>query len=83
VFNPLKNIKIKVNTSNNKIIKIMYLSFGIFFIVIGTLGLIIPIMPGFIFIIPGIYCLAKASNRLHTWMRGHRHIGKYFHKHDS
>jgi hypothetical protein len=83
VFNPLKNVKIKVNTSNNKFIKIMYLSFGIFFIVIGTLGLIIPILPGFLFLIPGVYCLSKASNRLHNWMRYHRHIGKYFHKHDS
>jgi uncharacterized protein len=83
VFNPFKDIKIKVIPSNNKIIKVMYLSLGIFFVVIGTLGLIIPIMPGFIFLIPGAYCLAKASTRLHNRMKGHRHIGKYFHKHDG
>jgi uncharacterized protein len=83
VFNLLKNLKIKVIPSNNKFIKVMYLSLGIFFVVIGTLGLIIPILPGLIFIIPGAYCLAKASTRLHNRMKGHRHIGKYFHKHDN
>jgi uncharacterized protein len=83
VFNPLKNIKIRVIPSNNKIVKVIYLSFGIFFVVIGSLGLIIPIMPGFIFLIPGAYCLAKASNRMHNWMKEHKHIGKYFHKHDK
>lgn len=83
MFNPLKNLKIKVITSDNKFVKIMYLSLGIFFIALGTLGLILPIMPGFIFLIPGAYFLAKASNRLHNWMKDHKHIGKYFHKHDS
>ena len=83
MFNSLKNIKIKVNTSDNKTIKIIYLSLGIFFVVIGTIGLIVPILPGFLFLIPGAYFLAKASNRLHNWMKEHRHIGKYFHKHDS
>jgi uncharacterized protein len=83
VFNPFKNLKIKVITSDNKFVKIMYLSLGIFFVVIGALGLIIPVLPGLLFIFPGIYCLAKASNRLHNWMKEHKHIGKYFHKHDS
>jgi uncharacterized membrane protein YbaN (DUF454 family) len=81
VFNPFKKLKIKVIPSSNKFIKIIYLSLGIFFVIIGALGLIIPIMPGFIFLIPGAYFLAKASTRLHNWMRMHRHIGKYFHKH--
>ena len=83
MYNPIKNIKIKVIPSNNKIIKIMYLGFGIFFVVIGTLGLVIPILPGLLFLIPGAYCLAKASSRLHNWMKDHRHIGKYFHKHEQ
>jgi uncharacterized protein len=83
VFNPFKNVKIKVIPSNNKIIKVIYLALGIFFVIIGTLGLIIPIMPGFIFLIPGAYFLAKSSTRLHNRMKGHKHIGKYFHKHDS
>lgn len=83
MFNPFKNVKIKVIPSNNKIIKVIYLGLGIFFVVIGALGLIIPFLPGFLFIIPGIYCLAKASTRLHNRMKGHKHIGKYFHKHDS
>ena len=83
MFNPFKNIKIKVIPSDNKIIKVIYLCLGIFFVVVGALGLIIPIMPGFIFLIPGAYFLAKASTRLHNRMKGHRHIGKYFHKHDG
>lgn len=82
MFNPFKNVKIKVNPSKNKIIKIMYLGFGIFFVVIGTLGLVIPILPGLLFLIPGAYCLAKSSTRLHNRMKDHRHIGKYFHKHE-
>ena len=83
MFKPFKNLKIKVIPSNNKFIKFMYLSLGIFFVIIGMLGLIIPVMPGFIFLIPGAYFLAKASTRLHDRMRRHKHIGKYFHKHEG
>ena len=37
---------------------------AIFLILLGIIGLILPIMPGWIFLIPGILLLAKVSRRV-------------------
>ena len=37
---------------------------AIFLILLGIIGLILPIMPGWIFLIPGILILAKVSRRV-------------------
>lgn len=75
----LKGRKLRVKPSTNKIYKVIYLSLGLGFTFLGILGFILPILPGFLFLIPGIYFLAKSSTRLHNWMKKHKHIGKYFH----
>jgi len=53
--------------------------FGILLILVGIVGLILPIMPGWVFIIPGLVILADhfpPIHRLLTWAKtkveGHR-----------
>jgi uncharacterized membrane protein YbaN (DUF454 family) len=52
--------------------KIFRLVAGVFLLVIGLLGLILPIMPGWIFIIPGLVILGEyfpPVQRLVHWAR--------------
>jgi uncharacterized membrane protein YbaN (DUF454 family) len=44
--------------------KAMLLSLGIFLVLVGIIGLVLPILPGYIFIFAGITFCAKSSNRI-------------------
>jgi len=41
---------------------------GVVLILIGVVGLVLPVMPGWIFIIPGV-AMATAGTRLGDWLR--------------
>jgi len=48
------------------------LGIGVFLVVIGIIGLILPIMPGWIFLIPGLIILGErfpAIHRLLEWAK--------------
>ena len=52
--------------------KILRISAGVGLILVGIVGLILPIMPGWVFIIPGLVILAEYSpriKRLLDWAR--------------
>ena len=52
--------------------KVLRISAGIGLVLIGIVGLILPIMPGWVFIIPGLVILADHSpriKRLLEWAR--------------
>lgn len=52
--------------------KILRIATGVGFILIGIVGLIMPIMPGWIFIIPGLMILSEYSKtcaRLLAWVK--------------
>lgn len=44
--------------------KILRIAAGVGLVLIGVVGLIMPIMPGWIFIIPGLVILAEYSTRI-------------------
>jgi uncharacterized membrane protein YbaN (DUF454 family) len=50
---------------------------GIFLVVLGVLGLILPIMPGWVFLIPGLVILADyfpPIKRLVEWAKAKAHM---------
>ena len=52
--------------------KILRISTGVGLILVGIVGLLMPIMPGWVFIIPGLVILAeysKTAERLLNWAR--------------
>ena len=52
--------------------KILRIAAGVGLILIGIVGLIMPVMPGWIFIIPGLMILAeysKSARRLLDWLK--------------
>jgi uncharacterized membrane protein YbaN (DUF454 family) len=52
--------------------KILRIAAGVGLILIGIVGLIMPVMPGWVFIIPGLMILAehsKSARRLLDWLK--------------
>lgn len=53
----------------------LWLSLGIFFVLLGIIGALLPIMPTTIFLILAAGCFARSSPRLESWLMDHRHFG--------
>jgi uncharacterized protein len=68
----------KINSVSNKFAKLLYLGIGLVFLSIGIIGFLIPIFPGFIFLVPAVFFFAKSSSRLNRRIRKHRMYKKYF-----
>ncbi|HVO72452.1 MAG TPA: DUF454 family protein [Ignavibacteriaceae bacterium] len=71
----------KKAASKGGIKKILYLLMGFIFLILGILGAIFPIVPGFIFLIPAVLCFAKASKTFNNWIRNSKYFKKYFGEH--
>ena len=44
---------------------------GVFFILLGFVGLLLPVVPQVPFFIIGAICLMESSNRIKEWVKGH------------
>lgn len=47
--------------------------------VLGTAGIILPLLPTTPFLLLSAYLFAKSSQRWHDWLLNHKHLGKYIH----
>ncbi|SJZ36886.1 YbaN family protein [Anaerorhabdus furcosa] len=47
--------------------KIFYIVLGTIGLVLGAIGAVVPLMPAFPFLLLAAYCYAKSSKRLHNW----------------
>ena len=47
--------------------KVVYIAIALVCIMIGFAGLILPIIPGFLFLLGAVYCLSKVSRRFKNW----------------
>ncbi|MBK7965389.1 MAG: YbaN family protein [Bacteroidetes bacterium] len=55
--------------------KPIWITFGIIFVVVGIIGIILPLMPGLVFFILASFCFAKGSPKLLRKLLSHPHIG--------
>ena len=60
--------------------KILYLTLGILFLALGVVGLIIPIIPGVLFLMGAVYLLARGSRRVKAFADGHPKLRKMQHR---
>ena len=67
-----------MQSSKSLTAKLIWFIFGIIFLLLGLVGILFPIIPGFLFLIPAFYCFAKASSKIHDVLKRNRFIGKYF-----
>lgn len=55
----------------------LFLGFGLVLVVLGIIGLFLPVMPTTIFRILAAACFAKSNRRLEEWLVNHRHFGPH------
>ena len=57
--------------------RMLYCVAGHVFVVIGVLGIVLPVLPGTPFLLMASACYLRGSIRLHTWLHNHRFLGPY------
>lgn len=57
--------------------KFFYNTLGVLAVLLGILGIFLPLLPTTPFLLLASACFARGSVRLHRWLIGHRVFGKY------
>ena len=50
-------------------------SAGVIFLVVGAIGLVVPMMPGTVFLILAAWCFTRSSPRFESWLLTNRYLG--------
>lgn len=53
----------------------LFFAAGCVFVAIGVAGVILPLLPGTVFLIIAAACFARSSRRVETWLVDHPHLG--------
>ena len=56
--------------------RIVYFCLGWVMVALGVIGLVMPLMPGAVFLIVAAWCFARSSPRFEAWLLGHPTLGK-------
>ncbi|MEH2543193.1 MULTISPECIES: YbaN family protein [unclassified Bradyrhizobium] len=56
--------------------RIIYFSLGWVMVALGVIGLVMPLMPGTVFLIVAVACFARSSPRFEAWLLDHPTFGK-------
>jgi hypothetical protein len=59
------------------IVRVAYLITGLFALLLGGIGLFVPLLPTVPFVILAAFCFARSSSRLEQWLVGHQRFGPH------
>ena len=59
------------------LVRIVWTVAGTLFLAIGVAGVILPVLPGTVFLFIASFCYLRGSKRLHTWLMGHPVLGHH------
>jgi uncharacterized membrane protein YbaN (DUF454 family) len=62
---------------NNRIIRALWLSLGIVCLILGTVGMVLPILPTTPFLLAASACFCKSSERMNNWLLNNKWFGAY------
>ena len=78
------NEKDKINKRGNQndivqniVIRKLLIIAGTFFVVIGIIGIFLPILPTTPFLLLAAWCYARSSKRFYNWLINNKWFGKY------
>lgn len=55
----------------------LYFAAGWVFTALGIVGVILPLMPGTVFLILAAFCFSRSSPRFEAWLLGHPRLGPH------
>jgi len=55
--------------------RLLYLSLAWLFFIIGSIGVILPVLPTTPFMLLALWCFSKSSVRFHNWLYQHKFFG--------
>jgi len=67
----------------NLILRYLLITAGCSFVLLGVIGLFVPMMPGVVFLILAAWCFARSSERFHAALLNHRYLGPQIHSWQS
>jgi len=70
-------VSIEFKQSTNKIVKYILASLGLVCLILGILGIFIPLLPTTPFLLLSAALFMKSSTRLYNWLMNHKYLGKY------
>ncbi|AWB67720.1 DUF454 domain-containing protein [Saccharobesus litoralis] len=56
--------------------KICLIGLGFIFTFLGIVGFVVPLMPGFVFILLASFCFSRSSERFHEWLLNNPMFGE-------
>ena len=59
------------------LIRTLFLISGIFFVLLGIIGLLLPLVPTTPFLLVATFCFSRSSERLHQYLLNNRWFGHY------
>ena len=64
-------------TSNNKLVRVLFFIAGTITLVLGAVGIVLPVLPTTPFLLLALACYLRSSERMTSWMLNNRYFGKY------
>ncbi len=62
---------------HKEIIKLIYILLGTFFLIIGSIGIIVPGLPTTPFLLLTAFFYIRSSKKLYDWLLNHKFLSKY------
>lgn len=67
-------------------VRLLWLLVGLLCVIVGALGIVLPLLPTTPFLLVAVFAFARSSARLHAWILAHRKFGPLinnWHQHGS
>lgn len=66
---------LKRAANKSRLIRSILISFGWVGVLLGVIGLFVPVMPSTVFFIVALWAFSNGSERFHDWLYHHKHFG--------
>lgn len=61
--------------SRDAIYRKLLFAAGFVFLIVGTIGMVVPMLPGTVFLILAAWCFTRSSPKFEAWLLNHRWLG--------